>query len=603
VVDLRVLEGDADPVQRLEHVGAEHTAPVPGAQSHDCRILRPEHVVDLRSAGRRIEARRRGALLAADDAQGGAEGEEQQGNAMIEVLVRVAIWTAGVGLAVLAYELLRASVLRGARIRLEHSVSRYLSRHRVKLDRFKFTHKHYIREALLNDPDLGAFIADRAQESGEGTEALRLRAESYIEEIVPYFSLVSYYKLGFGIAKPVLRLLYDVVRVHDNLHEAAESAAEEDAVVFVMNHRSNADYVLFAYCMSREVALSYAVGEWARVWPLETLFKSFGSYFVRRGEKDPLYHAVLSRYLQLVTRGGLTQGIFIEGGLSRDGHLRKPKVGLLDSLLQVVSDPGFAGDVRFVPVGLNFDRVLEDVNLLGEKKGGAEAPGAVDKVRSLGFLAKMLPRLALHRLRRMAKGAWRLARHRRWTFGVAAVHAGPTMGMREFFGDDLGEVAKLPRKERRLHLQRFAEALMERIGAEVPLTSVPLFVTALEDTGALEVDRPVERTAVLKAIRGRLEQARAARVPVMLGPEFELLAGQREAIDRGVRRGGLLDFEKDLIGDDEAAGVYELATTILAHRRALIIRPDTLEVRPSGRELLRYYSRSVEQHFEAEATD
>jgi hypothetical protein len=29
-----------------------------------------------------------------------------------------------------------------------------------------------------------------------------------------------------------------------------------------------------------KVALSYAVGEWARVWPLEHLFRSFGSYFV-----------------------------------------------------------------------------------------------------------------------------------------------------------------------------------------------------------------------------------------------------------------------------------------------------------------------------------
>ncbi len=522
---------------------------------------------------------------------------------MVATLVEVALWTTGVVLAVVAYELLRASLLRGARIRLEHSVSRYLARHRVKLDRFKFTHKHYIREALLNDPDLGGFIADRAAEEGEGTEALRLRAESYIEEIVPYFSLVSYYKLGFGVAKPVLRLLYDVVRVHDNLHDAAESAAEEDAVVFVMNHRSNADYVLFAYVMSREVALSYAVGEWARVWPLETLFKSFGSYFVRRGEKDPLYHAVLSRYLQLVTRGGLTQGIFIEGGLSRDGHLRPPKVGLLDSLLQVVSDPGFTGDVRFVPVGLNFDRVLEDVNLLGEKKGKAEAPRAVDKVRSLGFLAKMLPRLALHRLRRMAKGAWRLAKKRRWTFGVAAVHAGPTLGMREFFGDDVAAIAELPRKERRDHLLRFAEVLMERIGGEVPLTSVPLFVTALEDTGALEVDRPVDRKLVLAAIRARLEQARAARVPVMLGPEFQELSGQRDAIDQGVRRGGLLDFEKDFIGNEEASGVYELATTILAHRRALILGPASVEVRPSGRELLRYYSRSVAQHFENDATD
>ena len=43
-----------------------------------------------------------------------------------------------------------------------------------------------------------------------------------------------------------------------------------------------------------------------------------------------MYHAVLERYVQLITRNGVTQGIFPEGGLTRDGKLRPPKIGLLD---------------------------------------------------------------------------------------------------------------------------------------------------------------------------------------------------------------------------------------------------------------------------------
>ena len=39
-------------------------------------------------------------------------------------------------------------------------------------------------------------------------------------------------------------------------------------VVFVMNHRSNMDYVLAGYLAADQAALSYAVGEWARIWPL-----------------------------------------------------------------------------------------------------------------------------------------------------------------------------------------------------------------------------------------------------------------------------------------------------------------------------------------------
>ena len=35
-----------------------------------------------------------------------------------------------------------------------------------------------------------------------------------------------------------------------------------------MNHRSNMDYILAAYLAADQAALSYAVGEWARIWPL-----------------------------------------------------------------------------------------------------------------------------------------------------------------------------------------------------------------------------------------------------------------------------------------------------------------------------------------------
>ena len=89
----------------------------------------------------------------------------------------------------------------------------------------------------------------------------------------------------------------------------------EDAVrVYVINHRSNIDPLVIAYGLVRKVPMSYAVGEWALVWPLDHLFRSFGSYFVRRGEKDPLYHAVLERFVQLLAGHGAVTGFFIEGG-------------------------------------------------------------------------------------------------------------------------------------------------------------------------------------------------------------------------------------------------------------------------------------------------
>ena len=150
---------------------------------------------------------------------------------------------------------------------------------------------------------------------------VRASVELYIDEILPFFNVLSYYKLGYNISKLLLNALFKVsVDYHDEA--SLGKIPKRDVVVYLMNHRSNADYVIVAYVLAHGVAVSYAVGEWARIWPLETVFKSFGSYFVRRRFREPLYHAVLERYIQLITKNRVTQGIFLEGGLSRDGRFR-----------------------------------------------------------------------------------------------------------------------------------------------------------------------------------------------------------------------------------------------------------------------------------------
>ena len=117
------------------------------------------------------------------------------------------------------------------------------------------------------------------------------------------------------------------------------------------------------------VSLSYAVGEWARVWPLNHLFKWFGGYFIRRRYREPLYHAVLSTFVSTITKNGVTQGVFIEGGLTRDGAFQKPKLGMLDYIVDGKRDPGFSAPLFLIPTAINYDRVLEDRNLTEELVG------------------------------------------------------------------------------------------------------------------------------------------------------------------------------------------------------------------------------------------
>ena len=70
------------------------------------------------------------------------------------------------------------------------------------------------------------------------------------------------------------------VRVRYLDEDAIVRAARTSTPVFVLNHRSNLDYVIAATSLADRAILSFAVGEWARYWPLEGLLRALGGFFV-----------------------------------------------------------------------------------------------------------------------------------------------------------------------------------------------------------------------------------------------------------------------------------------------------------------------------------
>jgi len=276
---------------------------------------------------------------------------------------------------------------------------------RTRLARYELQQRSHTHQALQQDPVVNAAITDHARTAGLPEAEVRRRVDEYIAEIVPYFSILSYYKIGYNLAKVFVNLLYKVSVDYQD-EASLERIPKRDVVVYLMNHRSNADYVVLAYVLAYGVHVSYAVGEWARAWPLEYVFKSFGAYFIRRRFREPLYHAVLERYVQLITRSGVTQGIFPEGGLTRDGRLRLAKLGLLDYICRTMNDPTFTRDIWLVPVAINYDRVLEDRSLIRELVDEGRRPGRLSQLVTVSsYLVRNVGRLLTGRLKRYGRVA------------------------------------------------------------------------------------------------------------------------------------------------------------------------------------------------------
>ena len=452
-----------------------------------------------------------------------------------------AIWTAAVAvLAVVALLVWRRWTARAAR--------RALLRFRARVDRFKLTGKRYIVQSLLADPAIAAAVAAHAEEHTLPKAQVWRRVETYLDEIVPVFNLFMYYQFGYAISKAALGLFYKTtVKIRNRA--ALTALPRESIVLYVMNHRSNADYVLAGYALAGQVAISYAVGEWARVFPLEYLFKSFGSYFIRRRYREPLYHTVLERYVQLITRNGVTQGIFPEGGLSRDGKLRPAKIGLLDYFLGTAREPGFAERMYIVPVGINYDRVLEDRSLMRELRAseGGERPSRLSQLREvLNF--------AVSSFGRLGSGRWR-------RYGRAAVVVGephPVAPWLEGIRAEGTALFELPRAERLARVQAFTDTMMQRVGAIVPVTAVPLVCAALQT-----FESEIVPEAPLLA---RIEELR----DVLVASGAEVAEAQRDGGE-----------------------TFERAYRMLRMRRVLHRDGDRFVVLPRGRELISYYANGI----------
>jgi glycerol-3-phosphate O-acyltransferase len=431
---------------------------------------------------------------------------------------------------------------------VDRAAVRAVHRFGAHVNRFKLTRKAYIRDVLLANAEVDAAVERHARENGIAEADAWKRVHEYIDEIVPFFNILAYYKFGYAASRVTLNMLYKVSVDYEDLR-ALEALPRDSIVLYLSNHRSNADYVLLAYVLAGDVSISYAVGEWARAFPLEYVFKSFGSYFIRRRYREPLYHTVLEQYVQLVTRNGVTQGIFPEGGLSRDGRLKTGKIGLIDYVLGVARDPSFAKRLTVVPVALNYDRVLEDRSLLRElaqRESGMRTPRLTQLGEVIRYVGWNLARLTTRRWQRYGRAAV--------TIGRPVSVEGWLRAVRERGLDPF----TLDRADRLGLVQELVDTVLGRIAELIPVTPVSLACAAIQsfESEFIARDRLLDRMADMRDVLVQLN-ARVLRADRTI----------EETFDRAFR--------------------------MLTMRHVLVRDGDGYVVLSHGRQLVSYYANSV----------
>ncbi|EGD55498.1 glycerol-3-phosphate 1-O-acyltransferase [Gordonia neofelifaecis] len=276
---------------------------------------------------------------------------------------------------------------------------------------------------------------------------------------------------------------------------------KSSSLVFLPSHRSYVDSLILASVLHQQDFPSNLVlgGENLAFWPMGPIARRAGTIFIRRKfGSDPVYKFAMRSYLSFIVEKRFNLEWYIEGGRSRTGKLRPPKLGLLAYVADAVESLDGA-DVVVVPTSIVYDQLPEIAAMARESAGGAKSP------EDLKWLVKY-------------------ARGQRTYRGEARVRFGEPFSLRQA----LAEAG-----EGRVRLEKVSFKVMDEINAATPISATSLAGFAL--LGA--EDRAYTAHEIEVILEPLLSYIDTRRLP---GPDPSLCRGLgllntlRELTDAGV---------------------------------------------------------------------
>ena len=253
---------------------------------------------------------------------------------------------------------------------LRNRLLEQMNRHRQSITGPVIKTREELKELILRNERFQDFMKRYAQSQKKDISEIYKKADAYLNEIAADYSIAFVQTISM-ILGWVWKTMFDGITFDmEGLHRV-KSAATRAPLVFVPCHKSHFDYLVLNYLLYTNNMPSphVAAGSNLAFWPIGTLFRKSGAFFIKRtfhGAK--LYAAIFTGYVHMLIAQGFNIEFFIEGGRSRTGKLVLPKTGLVSILLDAYKT-GICKDLIFAPVYLGYDRLLEESAILNELEG------------------------------------------------------------------------------------------------------------------------------------------------------------------------------------------------------------------------------------------
>jgi glycerol-3-phosphate O-acyltransferase len=372
-------------------------------------------------------------------------------------------------------------------------------------------HERRAVELVMGSTQYAETLAALVDRTGRSEADLRHDSQTALTEMAAYVDESAsrvWDRMGRWLTRS-----YEVDVDSSGLKELAE-LGRRHSLVFLPNHRSYLDpLVLRAATAGHGLPSNYTLGGInLAMWPLSELGKRSGLIFIRRSSRDdPVYPAMLRLYLGFLLRQHANLEWYFEGGRTRTGKLRPPRMGVLRYLVDAFRANGEdSDDAYLVPVSIVYDQQHEVSALSMEESGGKKAP------ESLTWL-------------------YRFARAQGRRRGRVHVRFGPPLSLREALADagsraetdDLTEV-----------VPRVAFEVAHRINAATPITPAALVTFGLLDNDG----RAMTLAETLAVLEPLVAYVRRRRLPLTADVDLGRPEGLRRALATLVRDGVVVEY-------------------------------------------------------------